>query len=175
MVKGPICVVKISVLKTPSILLVMECVKRHSLRIGIENAGFIHVIPYWVKVIGAGEFTIRESLSPKVLSIFIKEINPNWLTRPAVPKEKSGRVFPYKGISQGARWTILHNIIAIVENRVCLHSFDVRVYDKGNPSIRFFYLIWRIIVHFIFFILYIYYLVECSKIMQYKNSWMEFQ
>ncbi len=82
-----VCIMEVTMLKASSVCTVVKHIEWHSMSIGAEYWGFIHVIPEWVHPVWAFEVLVSELAPPEALSIFIKEINISGVSRPAIPIE----------------------------------------------------------------------------------------
>ena len=97
---------------------------------------FVHVIPNVVSLVRSFKVFVFELISPKILSILIKEIYPSWVTWPAVTIEISKIRISYKNIRQISNWLLsVLKCKTIRINIVGVAYFNVRVNNDCNKSI----------------------------------------
>ena len=75
--KRPIGVVDFQVSALSSIFLDMNCIKGHSLGWSTSDIWLVHIIPEIVHVVGSLEAVIREEVSPEILRVCVKEVDPS--------------------------------------------------------------------------------------------------
>jgi len=67
----------------------MDGVLWHSVGVGTEDSGLIHIVPERVQVVGSLEGIVTEETAPVVLSVHVQEVNPCGVAGPAVAVERS--------------------------------------------------------------------------------------
>jgi hypothetical protein len=97
---------------------------------------FVHVIPNVVSLVRSFKVFVFELISPKILSILIKEIYPSWVTWPAVTIEISKIRISYENICHISNWLLsVLKCDTIRINIVGVAYFNVRVNNDCNKSI----------------------------------------
>ena len=99
---------------------------------------FVHVIPNVVSLVRSFKVFVFELISPKILSILIKEIYPSWVTWPTVTIEISKIRISYKNIRQISNWLLsVLKCDTIRVNIVSVTNFYMRINNDCNISIAF--------------------------------------
>ena len=135
--KTAIGVVELSVSNLSTISLHVDGIHVHGVRIDIENCWLIHVIPEGVEMVRSNKVVKLEELSPIVLSIFIQEVDPSRVARPAVSIVRVGaaRACSHKCIGDVTFWLFLILILhSIVVDEVVISNLDMWINDDSDSA-----------------------------------------
>ena len=102
-----------------------------------KNSRFVHVVPEGIEIVGSFEIAIANLFRPVVLCIFVKEVNPRGVSRPAIPKvDIVGHWVTNEYIRVVGSWLgLIFKNHTILPNEVVLYSFNVGINDYCDASV----------------------------------------